>query len=68
MEMIQEPVTLIPCLHSLCGVCFTTISKKEKKCPTCRVEVKQVKNDKKLGKVIEKCAEINPQLKKEGEE
>jgi E3 ubiquitin-protein ligase CHFR len=57
---MEEPVTLIPCLHSFCGPCFTKVSKKEKICPSCRADVYYAKNDKKLGKVIEKALKVKP--------
>ena len=61
-------MTLIPCLHSYCGPCFTQTSKKEKKCPYCDAKVNQVKNDRKLEKVIENCVKIRPELKREDQD
>ena len=40
------------------------ISKKEKKCPYCSQQVIQVKNDKKLEKILENVVKIKPELKK----
>ena len=51
---MHQPITLVPCLHSMCGGCFSNIAKKVKglegdelakskpNCPVCSKEVQTV--------------------------
>jgi len=53
-NVLHEPITCLPCLHSYCGACFSDIMDKEVKCPRCGNAVTKIKQNKSLNEVIEK--------------
>ena len=50
---MYEPVTLMPCLHSYCGGCFSDWITRSKDCPNCREAVSEVKKNSFLNSLIE---------------
>ena len=44
-EVMHGAVTLMPCLHSYCGGCFSDWVRKSKECPNCRKAVREVKQN-----------------------
>ena len=50
LDLLHQPVTLAPCLHSFCGGCFSEVVSKsfqdtKPECPNCRKEVDEVKRN-----------------------
>mmetsp|Transcript_32681 Transcript_32681/g.31904 ORF Transcript_32681/g.31904 Transcript_32681/m.31904 type:complete len:137 (-) Transcript_32681:951-1361(-) len=66
-EVMHQAVSLMPCLHSFCGACFTDWMQKMKDCPNCRLGVKEVKKNAMLNSLIEQYLSLNPGMKKNEE-
>jgi E3 ubiquitin-protein ligase CHFR len=64
MEIIFQPVTVMPCLHNFCGGCYSQWMVKSVECPQCRKQVSEVKKNPTLNNLVEKHIENHPELKR----
>ena len=51
-QIMHQAVTLMPCLHTYCGGCFSDWLKRSKECPNCREEVITVKKNSMINSTI----------------
>lgn len=65
---MHQAVSLMPCLHTFCGGCFSEWIKKAKDCPVCREKVTEVKKNSLVNNLIESYLKMNPQLCREKED
>ena len=65
---MHQAVSLMPCLHTFCGGCFSDWMDRSKECPTCREPVTEVKKNSLINSLIENYLSLNPQLKRSKEE
>ncbi|CDW83023.1 fha domain containing protein [Stylonychia lemnae] len=65
---MHQAVSLMPCLHTFCGGCFSDWLNRQKDCPSCRENVVEVKKHSLINCLIENYLNINPQLKRSEEE
>jgi len=66
-EIMYKAVSLMPCLHSFCGACFTDWMQKQKDCPNCRLNVKEVKKNAMVNSLVDQFLVLNPAMKKSDE-
>lgn len=64
-EIMHEAVTLMPCLHSFCGGCFSDWINRHKDCPHCRENVSTVKKNSNFNSIIESFLNMNPAQKRD---
>ncbi len=50
--IMHQAVSLMPCLHSYCGSCFSDWMGRSKECPNCREAVNEVKKNSMLNSVL----------------
>lgn len=58
--IMHQAVTLMPCLHTYCGGCFSDWLKRSKDCPNCRDPVVMVKKNALVNSSIESYLLVNP--------
>lgn len=66
--IMHQAVTLMPCLHSFCGGCFSDWVKRQKDCPSCRNPVVEVKKSAMINSLVENFLSINPGSKRQDAE
>ena len=59
-EIMFMAVTLMPCLHSFCGPCYSGWMERSHECPFCREKVKSVKKNATLNSMIEQYLKMHP--------
>ena len=59
-QIMHQAVSLIPCLHTYCGGCFSDWLKRSKKCPLGCEEVLMVKKSAIVNSTIESYLLVNP--------
>lgn len=52
LDTIYNCVTLMPCLHNLCGSCCTAWFKRKQECPLCKADVTMAKKDARINSLI----------------
>lgn len=57
---MHQAVSLMPCLHTFCGGCFSDWMARQKDCPSCREPVTEVKKNSLINSLIENYLMINP--------
>ena len=62
---MHQAVSLMPCLHTYCGGCFSDWLSRSKECPNCREAVIMVKKNSLINNSIESYLKVNPQLKRD---
>lgn len=67
-QIMHQAVSLMPCLHTYCGGCFSDWMKRSKECPSCREAVIMVKKNSLINSSIESYLIVNPQLKRSKED
>jgi E3 ubiquitin-protein ligase CHFR len=67
-DILFETVSVLPCLHSFCGACFTEWSKQALMCPTCRVRVDAAQKNRLLENLIAIYLSENPSKRRSEEE
>eukprot|EP00347_Sterkiella_histriomuscorum_P021474 403333854 len=65
---MHQAVTLMPCLHTFCGGCFSDWLSRQKDCPSCRDSVVEVKKNSLVNCLIENYLILNPQQKRSEDE
>ena len=65
---MHQAVSLMPCLHTFCGGCFSDWVARQKDCPSCRVAVNEIKKNSLINSLIENYLLLNPQLKRQEDE
>jgi E3 ubiquitin-protein ligase CHFR len=63
--IMHQAVTLMPCLHSYCGGCFSDWLQRSKECPNCRESVIEVKKNSLINSLIENYLSLNEHLRRE---
>lgn len=62
---MHQAVSLMPCLHTYCGGCFSDwIKRGMKDCPNCRDDIIMVKKNATLNSTIESFLTVYPELKR----
>jgi len=64
-EIMYQAVSLMPCLHSFCGGCFSDWMVRHKDCPNCREPVNEVRYNASLNSTIDSFIELNPDKKRD---
>lgn len=67
-EIIHQCVTIMPCLHNVCGGCYSLWMDRSKECPSCREPVSEVKRNATVSNIIESYLTSNPELRRPPEE
>eukprot|EP00347_Sterkiella_histriomuscorum_P012623 403367860 len=62
---MHQAVSLMPCLHTFCGGCFSDWMTRAKDCPSCREPVTEVKKNSLINNLIENYHSLNPNLKRD---
>ena len=68
LDLIYQCVTLMPCLHNLCGSCVSELVNHSKNCPMCKCEIKEAKMNPLMNNIIQDFVNKNPTYKKTSEE
>ena len=58
--IMHQAVTLMPCLHTYCGGCFSDWIKRSKDCPGCRDPVLMVRKNALVNSSIDSYLLVNP--------
>lgn len=64
-EILYQPSTLIPCMHTYCGGCISkwlSTSTSGKKCPLCNHKVQQINKNHILNDMIDDLIKLKPEL------
>lgn len=63
--IMHQAVSLMPCLHTYCGGCFSDwIKRGQKECPNCREGIIMVKKNATLNSTIESYLTVNPDMRR----
>ena len=68
IEVMHQPITVLPCLHNFCGGCLSEWFERSKECPTCHDKPNGVKKNHLLNNMIDIFLSENPSDKRPQEE
>lgn len=64
MEILENPLSLYPCLHNFCEACYLDWKQRSKECPVCREVVLEVRQSQMLQKLVEIYLDSRPEMKR----
>jgi E3 ubiquitin-protein ligase CHFR len=67
-DVFYKPVSMIPCLHTFCGACYSQWMEQDDRCPQCREQVRKVKKAHMIANIVEAYLKKNPELQRSKEE
>ncbi|KAJ3045169.1 hypothetical protein HK097_001264 [Rhizophlyctis rosea] len=67
-DVLYKAVSVVPCLHTFCGGCYSDWLRRSNQCPQCRVRATSASRNHIVNNLVESFLTLNPEKRREAEE